>query len=223
MMSGAQETAITIDESKSGRKGKTTVVIDKSSSGKKMKTTADKTALHTFKPLPHPHARFKKGLAIFDLIFRLGAVAAALGATAVMGTVDQILPFFTQFFQFEAQFDDLPSFQFFVIANGFAAGYLVLSLPVAIVCIVRPPAVGARLFLFIMDTVALALITSAAGAATAIVYLAHNGNDDTNWNPICQQFTDFCQQTSGAVVSAFVAAVMVAFLIMLSAFALRRH
>ncbi|CAM9002900.1 unnamed protein product [Rhodiola kirilowii] len=216
-MSSGQETSITIDESKSGRKGKSTVVIDKSNSGKKMKIIASS------KPLPHPQARFKKGLAIFDLIFRLGAVAAALGATAVMGAADQILPFFTQFFQFEAQYDDLPSFQFFVIANGLAAGYLVLSLPFSIVCIARPMAVGPRLSLFIMDTLALALITAAAGAATSIVYLAHNGNDDTNWNAICQQFTDFCQQTSGAVVSSFVAAVMVGFLIVLSAFALRRH
>ncbi|CAM8919849.1 unnamed protein product [Rhodiola kirilowii] len=208
MAGTSQETSITIDESRSGRKGK---------------SSAYEKIVSTSKPLPNPQARFKKGLAIFDLIFRLGAVAASLGATVVMGTAGQILPFFTQFFQFEAGYDDLPSFQFFVIANGFAAGYLVISLPFSIVCIARPMAAGPRLFLFIMDTVALALITAGAGAATVIVYLAHNGNDDTNWNPICQQFADFCQQTSGAVVSSFVAAVMVAFLIVLSAFALRRH
>ncbi|KAL9686812.1 hypothetical protein QQ045_031205 [Rhodiola kirilowii] len=62
-----------------------------------------------------------------------------------------------------------------------------------------------------------------AKADKVIVYLAHNGNEDTNWNPICQQFTDFGQQTSGTIVSSFVAVVLVAFLIVLSAFALRQH
>ena len=52
----------------------------------------------------------KRGLAIFDFILRLAALAAALGATISMGTSDQTLNFFTQFFQFRARFDDLPAF-----------------------------------------------------------------------------------------------------------------
>lgn len=52
----------------------------------------------------------KRGLAIFDFILRLAALAAALGATIAMGTSDQTLNFFTQFFQFRARFDDLPAF-----------------------------------------------------------------------------------------------------------------
>lgn len=110
MTNNDQETSITIEESKSNRKGKSSVIIEKSNSSKKTKNLYEKIT-PTSKTLPHPQAKFKKGLAVFDLIFRLGAVAAALGATAVMGTVDQILPFFTQFFQFEAQYNDLPSFQ----------------------------------------------------------------------------------------------------------------
>uniref|UniRef100_B9HR91 CASP-like protein n=1 Tax=Populus trichocarpa TaxID=3694 RepID=B9HR91_POPTR len=54
------------------------------------------------------------GLVIFDFVLRLGAVIAALPATATMGTSDQTLPF-TQFFQFQASYDDLPTSQFFVI------------------------------------------------------------------------------------------------------------
>lgn len=52
----------------------------------------------------------KRGLAIFDFILRLAALAAALGATIAMGTSDQTLNFFTQFFQFRARYDDLPAF-----------------------------------------------------------------------------------------------------------------
>lgn len=52
----------------------------------------------------------RRGLAIFDLVLRISAAAAALGATVGMGTTEQTLPFFTQFFQFQASYDDLPTF-----------------------------------------------------------------------------------------------------------------
>ncbi|PON99721.1 Casparian strip membrane protein [Trema orientale] len=165
---------------------------------------------------------WKKGIAITDFVLRLGAIAAALGAAATMGTSDETLPFFTQFFQFEASYDDLPALTFFVIAMAIVGGYLVLSLPFSIVTIVRPHAVGPRLLLLLLDTVALALTTSCGAAAAAIVYLAHNGNPSANWMAICQQFGDFCQGVSGAVVSSFVAVVIFLFLVVLSACALRR-
>lgn len=57
----------------------------------------------------------KRGLAIIDLVLRIGAIVAALAAAATMGTSDQNLPFFTQFFQFEASYDDMPSFQYVIL------------------------------------------------------------------------------------------------------------
>ncbi|KAJ9699557.1 hypothetical protein PVL29_008243 [Vitis rotundifolia] len=201
-----------------------------------MKSTGDATAINiaetksasativgTTKAVQHPQAGLKRGLAIFDFILRLSAIGAALAATATMGTTDQTLPFFTQFFQFQASYDDLPAFTFFVIANAIASGYLFLSLPFSIVCIVRPNAVGARLLLVICDTVMVALTIAAAAAAAAIVYLAHNGNSNANWVAICQQFDDFCQSVSGAVVASFIAAVLFMLMIVLSAFSLRKH
>lgn len=52
----------------------------------------------------------KKGVAVFDLVLRIAALISALAATITMGTTDQTLPFFTQFFQFQASYDDLPAF-----------------------------------------------------------------------------------------------------------------
>lgn len=66
------------------------------------------------------------------------------------------------------------------------------------------------------------LITAAASAAASIVYLAHNGNSDANWVAICQQFDDFCQRVSGAVVASYIAALIFIFLVIVSAVALRR-
>ncbi|KAF5204488.1 Casparian strip membrane protein [Thalictrum thalictroides] len=168
-------------------------------------------------------ARVKRGAAILDFILRIIAITAALAATTIMGTTDQTLPFVTQFFQFRASYDELPAFTFFVVANAIVSAYLVLSLPFAIVNIVRPQVVGARLLLLIFDTVMIALTSSAAGAATAIVYLAHNGNSTANWISICQQFNDFCQRISGAVVASFIAAAILMLLVLISAFGLRKH
>nr|GME11215.1 casparian strip membrane protein 2-like [Ipomoea batatas] len=166
---------------------------------------------------------WRRGVAVLDFILRLCALVAALAAAVTMATSDQSLPFFSQFFQFQASYDDLPAFPYFVVANGIASGYLVLSLPFSIICIVRPHLVGPRLLLFILDIVMMAFTVAGAAAAAAIVYLAHTGNSTTNWFAICQQYTGFCQRVSGAVVGSLIAAVIFAFLVLLSAAALRRH
>ncbi|CAA7026765.1 unnamed protein product [Microthlaspi erraticum] len=165
---------------------------------------------------------YKRGLSIFDFLLRLGAIVAALAAAATMGTSDETLPFFTQFLQFQASYDDLPTFQFFVIAIAIVAGYLVLSLPFSVITIIRPLAVAPRLLLLVLDTAALVLSTAAGSAAAAIVYLAHNGNQNTNWLPICQQFGDFCQKTSGSVVAAFASVTFIAILVVISGVSLKR-
>ncbi|KAF8397938.1 hypothetical protein HHK36_016864 [Tetracentron sinense] len=201
----------------------TTINIAETSGGSKGKAAAAPTIVATTKATKHAAAGWKRGIAIFDFILRLFAIAAALAATTTMGTTDQTLPFFTQFFQFQASYDDLPAFTFFVVANAIASGYLVLSLPFSIVSIVRPHAIGARLLLLVFDTVMVSLTTAGAAAAAAIVYLAHNGNASANWIAICQQFDDFCQRISGAVVASFIAAVIFMLLVVLSGLALRKH
>ncbi|WCJ34259.1 Casparian strip membrane protein 2 [Euphorbia peplus] len=165
---------------------------------------------------------FLKGFAIFDFILRLCAIASALTAASTMGISDQTLPFFTQFFQFQASYDNFSTFQFFVIAMALVAGYLVLSLPFSIVSIVRPYAAGPRILLFVFDTVSLFLNTAAAAAAADIVYLAHNGNATANWLAMCNQFGDFCREVSGSVVAAFASAFIVMLLVLVSGVSLRR-
>ncbi|GAB4833343.1 hypothetical protein Ancab_031587 [Ancistrocladus abbreviatus] len=162
-----------------------------------------------------------RGIGVVDFIVRLCAIAAALGATIAMGTTQETLPFFTQFFQFQASYNDLSTFTFFVIANAVTSAYLILSLPFSIVTIVRPLAKAARLLLIIFDTVALTLTTAGAGSSAAIVYLAHKGNSNANWLAICQQFNNFCQRVSGAVVASFIAVVLLMFLVVLSSIALK--
>ncbi|XP_057744130.1 casparian strip membrane protein 2-like [Arachis stenosperma] len=171
---------------------------------------------------PQRPGGWKKGLAIMDFILRLGAVAAALGAAATMATADQTLPFFTQYFQFEASYDSFTTFTFLVIGMALVGGYLVLSLPFSIVAIIRPHAAAPRLFLIILDSVFLVLATAGAASAASVVYLAHNGNQSSNWLAICNQYSDFCNQTSGAVVSSFIVVVIFMFLIVMSSLAIAK-
>ncbi|KAH1108955.1 hypothetical protein J1N35_012723 [Gossypium stocksii] len=201
------ETAINMPETKASVKGTAPLL----NSSKAVST------------VEHPNRAVKKGFAIGDFVLRLCALGAALGATVAMGNADQVLPFFTQFLQFEAQYDDFDTFRFFVMAMGMVSGYLFISLPFSIICIIRPFATKPRLFLVIFDSMMAALTIAAGSAAASMVYLAHNGNDDVNWLPFCQQFGDFCQSASGAVIGSLLAAALLLVIIILSAFALKRN
>ncbi|CAL4885335.1 unnamed protein product [Urochloa decumbens] len=164
-----------------------------------------------------------RGLAVLDLILRIVAVIGTVGSAIAMGTTNQTLPFFTQFLRFKAQYDDLPTLTFFVVVNSIVAAYLVLSIPLSIVHIMRSRAKYSWLVLVFFDAAMLALVTSAASAATAIVYLAHKGNARANWFAICQQFDAFCERISGSLIGSFAAMAMLVLLIVLSAAALARR
>lgn len=47
-----------------------------------------------------------RGISIVDLILRIVAIVGTLGSAVAMGTTNQTLPISTQFFQFQAQYDD---------------------------------------------------------------------------------------------------------------------
>jgi hypothetical protein len=49
-------------------------------------------------------------LSLVDFILRLLAAAGTLASAVVTGTTDQTLPFFTQFLQFTAEYNDIPTF-----------------------------------------------------------------------------------------------------------------
>ncbi|KAK1310694.1 hypothetical protein QJS10_CPA08g01400 [Acorus calamus] len=177
----------------------------------------------TFFRMARARGGSRRCLSVMDFLLRIVAIGATLAAAVTMGTTNESLPFFTPLFRFQANYDDMPAFTFFLIGNAIAGGYLVLSLCYSMVSIIRPRAAGPRLLLLIFDTVMVALTTASASSAAAIVYLAHNGNASANWVQICQQFQNFCQRTSGAVIASFIAVVVLILLVFMSALALRRH
>ncbi|CAL5372150.1 unnamed protein product [Camellia sinensis] len=99
-----------------------------------------------------PNTGVNRGVSIVDFILRLIAIFATIGSAIAMGTTDETLPFFTRFIRFRAQYDDLPTFTFFVIANSIVSAYLVLSLALSIFHIMRSAAQGTRIVLIFFDS-----------------------------------------------------------------------
>ncbi|KAJ8750028.1 hypothetical protein K2173_013943 [Erythroxylum novogranatense] len=171
-----------------------------------------------------PKSVMNRGASILDFILRVVAFIGTLGSAIAMGTTNETLPFFTQFIRFRAQYNDLPTFTFFVVANGIVGAYMLLSLPVSIFNIVRSSAKNTRILLVVFDTAMLALLTAGASAAAAIIYLAHTGNVKANWLAICQQqFNSFCERISASLIGSFVGMAVLVLLILLSAVALSRR
>ncbi|KAK6139357.1 hypothetical protein DH2020_026903 [Rehmannia glutinosa] len=167
--------------------------------------------------------RVSRGISILDLVLRIIAIFGTLGSAVAMGTTDETLPFSTQALIFQAQYDDIPTFRFFVIANAIVCGYLAISLPMAIYHVIRTRAAKSRALLIFLDTIMLAVLTAGASAAAAVVYLAHKGNASANWLAICQQYQNFCQRITGSLIGSFGAVLILILLIPLSGLILSRQ
>ncbi|KAJ0843893.1 Casparian strip membrane protein 1 [Helianthus annuus] len=164
-----------------------------------------------------------RGIAILDFFLRLVAIVGTLASAIAMATTNQTLPFFSQFVRFRAKFNDLPSFTFFVVASAIVCAYLILSLAFSILHIAKAKAVNTRFLLLFLDTAAMGLLMAGSAAATAIVQLAHKGNNKVNWFAICQQYNDFCKRVSGSLIGSYAGVVVLILLILLSGVALSRR
>ncbi|XP_055806287.1 casparian strip membrane protein 3-like [Solanum dulcamara] len=165
-----------------------------------------------------------RGISFLDFLMRIVAILGTLGSAIAMGlTSNENLPSFEQFIRFKAEYKDLPTFTFFVVANGIVSAYLAVSLVLSILHIVMSGARITRVVLIFFDTVMMAFLTSGASAAAAIVYLAHKGNARANWIAICQHYNSFCDRASGSLVGSFIGVLVFLLLIILSALALSRN
>ncbi|KAL0671323.1 hypothetical protein Bca4012_034027 [Brassica carinata] len=128
---------------------------------------------------PDTGGGYKRGLAIFVFLLRLAAIVTTIVSSSIMYTAEETLPFFTQFLQFQAGYDDFATFQCRDLYH----------------------------------------ISYGCGCRNGLSC----GNPNTKWLPICQQFGDFYQATSNAVVAASIGIVFFTLLITISAIASKRH
>lgn len=75
---------------------------------------------------------------------------------------------------------------------------------------------------YIYVQAAMVFLISAAAAAAAIIEVAHHGNANSNWFPICQQYNGFCERISGTLIGSFIAVVVFIILIIISAVSISR-
>lgn len=91
------------------KNGDSTTIDVPEAAGRSTSSKGKAPAVAAAAPVPAP-AGGRKAIAILDLIFRIFAAVAALSASAAMASGQETLPFFTQFFQFQAQYNDFPTF-----------------------------------------------------------------------------------------------------------------
>lgn len=88
-----------------------------------------------------PRSGVNRGAAILDFILRIIAFLGTLVSAIAMGTTRERLPFFTQFLQFRAEYDDLPTFTYVFLTIKFnlcfhieILRYIVLILLLQVLC-----------------------------------------------------------------------------------------
>lgn len=72
------------------------------------------------------------------------------------------------------------------------------------------------LFIFPLFQIITILLTSSVSAALAIAHVGKKGNSHAGWLPICGQVPKFCNQVTGSLIAAFIAAIVYLVLILYS-------
>jgi uncharacterized protein (TIGR01569 family) len=133
-----------------------------------------------------------------ELVFRLLTVVFTLLAFVVMITNIQSKRLFPTY-KLWAKYYYSDAFMWFVVANGIAFVYTLISLFVSVVN--QSPKVARIIVL--LDLLVAYIIISGASAATAIAYIGKNGLSQSEWLPICNTFHRYCAHVLGALVASF--------------------
>ena len=108
-MEGEATAVNIVEETPKERKGKAPLLAAAPAGGSTSSSSKSKL-LRMVQPAAAAKGGYRRGLAVFDVMLRIAGIATALGAAIAMGSTDQTLPFFTQFFQFKASYDDVSAF-----------------------------------------------------------------------------------------------------------------
>lgn len=81
-------------------------------------TTSRKTGMPLL--LRRGKSGWRRGLAVLDFLLRVLAFGATLAAAIATGTSNETLSFFTQFFQFRANYADFPAFMYHILTFLFS-------------------------------------------------------------------------------------------------------
>ncbi|XP_010917325.1 CASP-like protein 2A1 [Elaeis guineensis] len=113
---------------------------------------------------------------------------------------------------------DLTPFRYLVYANGFCAGYSLLS--ASCTALPRPNTLSRSWLLFFFDQVFTYVILAAGTVSAELMYLAYNGDEAVTWSKECGVFDSFCQRATASIGITFGAVACYALLSLLSSYRL---
>ncbi|XP_008804521.1 CASP-like protein 2A1 [Phoenix dactylifera] len=113
---------------------------------------------------------------------------------------------------------DLTPFRYLVYANGFCAGYSLLS--ASYTAMPRPNTLSRSWVLFFFDQVFTYVILAAGTVSAELTYLAYNGDEAVTWSKQCGVFNSFCRRATASIGITFGAVACYAVLSLLSSYRL---
>lgn len=121
----------------------------------------------------------------------------------------------------KAKYTDVKALVFYSYVNGVVAGYLLLHAIYSIFASFKSGSVRLRLWAtFIVDQLMIYVLIAAASVATEVSYIAKEGATKVAWEPVCDMFGKFCDQVGGSLIACFFGILVLAALVVISAYQL---
>ncbi|KAG0482412.1 hypothetical protein HPP92_010496 [Vanilla planifolia] len=163
-----------------------------------------------------------------DLALRALLFATTIASVAVMVSSKQtkaliLSPAFPPL-ALVAKFNYSSAFIYFVAAISVSCFYSLVTTAASALSVLRTHRGTKTLFhLLVLDAVILGVVASALGAGAAVGYLGEKGNSHVGWNKVCNLFDVFCRHIGASVFLSLVAAIILIFLVLISAYSLYRR
>ncbi|KAI3976100.1 hypothetical protein MKX01_016783 [Papaver californicum] len=145
---------------------------------------------------------------------RIIGIISSLISIVLMVTCKQVSLYLG--IEFVAKYSYSPAFKYFVVANGVACFFSVVSLFLVNPCSKNPDR-KKHFIIFMTDLVATVFYVTGCAAATSFAFTALHGNEHTGWMKICDQFKKFCHRSMESIILAYFASLLFLFLTIWSA------
>ncbi|KAL1832311.1 hypothetical protein ACET3Z_001962 [Daucus carota] len=166
---------------------------------------------------------FERRVRLGELILRCVICILALLASLLIASDTQVKKIFS--IQKKAQFTDMKSLVFLVIANGIAAAYSVVHVLRCIVSMVKGSVIFSKPLawaIFSGDQIMAYLSLAAIASALQGALFAKLGEPTLQWMKVCTMYGKFCNQVGEGLASAVIASLAMVILSAISAFSLFR-
>ncbi|KAK9077731.1 hypothetical protein SSX86_006068 [Deinandra increscens subsp. villosa] len=166
-----------------------------------------------------------KNHAVIDAALRAVVFVAALAAVIVMVTSKQskmvrISP--TMVIPLDANWNQSPAYIYYVTAFSVACLYSFITGISSVLTLKKTGGNSTRLQfnMAMLDSLLLAIVSSAVGATFAVAYIGLRGNRHSFWNEICNAYGSFCHHLAASITMAITSAVALLLLVWLSYYTL---